>query len=69
LPDEEKDVRVLSGWTWKDETAKALAGTQWLHAQPVGRGHAVLFMDNPVERAMMPGNYKLVLNAILFGAR
>ena len=36
--------------------------------QPVGRGRAVLFMDNPVERAMWVGNYGLLLNAILFGA-
>ena len=68
FPDEAKDVRTLSGWVWKDETDKALAGTVWLHAERSGGGHAVMFMDNPVERAMWPGHYKLLLNAILFGA-
>lgn len=67
LPAEEKDVRVLSGWTFEGETTKALAGTVWLHVEPVGRGHAILFMDNPVERCLWPGLYKLVLNAVLFG--
>lgn len=65
---EAKDLRVLSGWSWKDETDKALAGTVWLHVQDSGRGSAVMFMDNPVDRAMWPGHYKLLLNAMLFGA-
>ena len=68
LPSEDKDVKLLSGWTFKDETEKALAGTVWLHVEPVGSGNAVLFMDNPVDRCLWPGNYKLVLNAMLFGA-
>jgi hypothetical protein len=64
----EKDVRALSGWVWPEES-KHLAGTIWLAAEPVGRGHAVAFFENPLYRAIWPGNYKLVLNAMLFGAR
>lgn len=64
-----KDVRPLSGWLWPEETIKAVAGTQWLVVQYSGSGSAVLFMENPVERALWPGYYKLLMNAILFGAR
>jgi hypothetical protein len=69
IPEDPKNIRTLSGWVWPEETAKSIAGTQWLVVQQLGRGNAVLFMDNPVERALWPGEYKLVLNAMLFGAR
>ncbi len=69
MPDDEKAVRVLSGWSFEGETNRALAGTVWAHVQDVGQGKAVLFMDNPVERCMWPGLYKMLLNAVLFGAR
>jgi hypothetical protein len=69
IPEDAKSVRALSGWLWPEETVKAAAGTQWLAAQPIGSGHAVLFMENPTERALWPGYYKLLLNAMLFGAR
>ena len=69
IPLDVKDVKPLSGWVWPEETVKAVAGTQWLVVQSSGSGNAVLFMENPVERALWPGYYKLLMNAILFGAR
>ena len=65
--DDEKFAKLLSGWEWPNETEKALAGTVWLHDAPVGRGHAILFTQDPTERAMWPGLYKLLLNAMLLG--
>jgi hypothetical protein len=60
--------KLLSGWTWPDETEKAVSGTVWLHDQPVGNGHVIVFSGDPTARAMWPGLYKLLLNAMLFGA-
>lgn len=57
--------RPLSGWWWPGETEKDVADTVWAHDEPVGRGHVILFADDPTERAMWPGLEKLVLNAML----
>lgn len=67
LESDVKKTRLLSGWTFGEETEKALAGTVWLQDAPYGRGHAILFTQDPTQRALWPGLYKLVLNAILFG--
>ncbi len=58
---------LLSGWTYGENTNEILAGTVWAHNEPFGRGHVVLFFQDPTERAMWPGLYRLVLNAILYG--
>ena len=63
-----KVSKLLSGWEWPDETEKALQGTTWLQDVPVGRGHAILFTQDPTERALWPGLYKMLLNAMLIGA-
>lgn len=69
MPPKPEDVRLLSGWTWPDETSKAVAGTTWLQVHDLGRGRVVCFMWDPTERAMYPGHWQLLLNAILFGPR
>lgn len=60
------DPRPLSGWTWPDEM-DALKDTVWLHDQPIGGGHVVWFAEDPTSRAMWPGTYKMLLNAVLMG--
>jgi hypothetical protein len=65
---DEKVSKLLSGWEWPDDTEKALAGSVWLQDMPVGRGHAVLFTFDPTSRAMWPGLYKLLLNAMILGS-
>jgi Zinc carboxypeptidase len=65
--DEEKGNRLLTGWEWPDETEKILRNTVFLQDSRVGQGHVVLFSQDPTERAMWPGLYKLLLNGILFG--
>jgi hypothetical protein len=57
---------ALSGWTWPDE-GDALKDTVWLHDEPIGGGHLVWFSFDPTDRAMWPGTYKMLLNAILIG--
>lgn len=56
--------KVLSGWTFEG-TEKALDNTVWLQDVSVGRGHAVLFMQDPTDRVLWPGLEKMVLNAML----
>jgi hypothetical protein len=61
----EGDVKkLLTGWSWGDETEKALAGAVWLHDEASGQGHIVWFANDPCERAMWPGLHKLLLNAM-----
>jgi hypothetical protein len=62
-----KVTKLLTGWSWPNETEKVLQGTVFLQDAPMGRGHVVLFAQDPTERAMWPGLNKLLLNAILFG--
>jgi len=68
LDSDEAHSKLLSGWEYVDDTEKHLAGTVWLQDVPVGRGHAILFFEDPTERAMWPGLEKMLLNAMLIGA-
>lgn len=56
--------KLLTGWSWGEETEKSLAGAVWLHDEPSGQGHIVWFAEDPCERAMWPGLHKLLLNAL-----
>lgn len=60
--------KLLTGWAWPDETERALTGTVWCQDTPIGSGHYIFFAQDPTERAMWPGLYMLVLNAMLFGS-
>ncbi|HTQ11317.1 MAG TPA: M14 family zinc carboxypeptidase [Fimbriimonadaceae bacterium] len=65
--DDDKVKKLLSGWSWPDDTEKGLAGSVWLQDVNVGRGHAILFTFDPTSRAMWPGLYKMLLNAMIVG--
>ena len=56
---------LLSGWEWPDDTEKTLRGAAFLQDVEVGRGRLVAFLGDPTERAMWPGLYKALLNAML----
>jgi len=58
---------LLSGWEWPEDTEKALHGAAFLQDVGVGRGHLVAFLQDPTERAMWPGLYKALLNAMIVG--
>lgn len=59
---------LLSGWSWPDNSEKALAGAVAVVDVEMGRGRAIGFAWDPCERAMWPGQYKLLMNAVLLGA-
>lgn len=58
-------TKLLTGWTWGDETEKSLKGAVWMHDEPVGQGHIIWFSQDPCDRAMWPGLHKLLLNSMI----
>jgi hypothetical protein len=62
-----KGVTLLSGWTYPEETEKALAGTVWLQSVRSGRGSVVIFTQDPTERVIWTGLNKVLLNSMLIG--
>lgn len=62
---DEKNSLLLSGWEWPEDTEKALHGTAFLQDVSVGRGHLIAFLQDPTDRAMWPGLYKALLNAMI----
>jgi hypothetical protein len=57
-----QDVRA-SGFIWP-ETEKRLAGSPYLIAEKVGRGHVLLFADDPNFRLLWPRLTRLFANAV-----
>jgi hypothetical protein len=57
-----------AGFVWPDNTERLLRGTSLVVEEPLGRGHVVLFANNPVFRAWWRSMDKLVMNAILLGS-
>ncbi|MBC8139370.1 MAG: hypothetical protein H8F28_26130 [Fibrella sp.] len=65
----EKGQTLLSGFAWNGNTEKLLAGTAYVVDEPIGSGHAILFLNDPTERYLYVGLRRLFLSAILFGSR
>ena len=57
----------LSGFVWPGNTERLLEGTIWSAVERHGRGHVVLFAEDPLFRAFWRGTARLVTNAMLFG--
>ena len=58
-----KDKLRLSGFLWP-ETEKRLAGSPYLIAEKLGRGHVLLFADDPNFRLLWPRLTRLFTNAV-----
>jgi hypothetical protein len=56
-----------AGFTWPDNTERLLRGTSLLIHEPTGRGHVVLFQNEPMFRGWWRALDRMVLNAILLG--
>ncbi len=61
------DSLVLSGFTWPGNTERLLKGTTWAVVENQGSGRVVLFLRDPLFRALWRGPARLVTNAILIG--
>jgi hypothetical protein len=60
-----KDKARVSGFIWPD-TESRLAGTPYLIDETPGRGHVILFADDPNFRLVWPRLTRLFLNAVFF---
>lgn len=59
---------VRAGFTWPGNTERLLRGTAFLIDEPTGRGHVVLFTNEPMFRGWWRSLDRLVLNALILGA-
>jgi hypothetical protein len=57
-----------AGFIWPDNTERLLRGTSLVVQESLGRGHVVLFANNPMFRGWWRSMDKLVLNAILLSS-
>ncbi len=55
----------LSGFLWAD-TEKRIAGTPFLINETMGRGHVILFADDPNFRLVWPRLTRLFVNGVFF---
>jgi hypothetical protein len=56
----------LSGFVWPNNTERLLRGTAYVIEEPTGRGHVVLFAEEPNFRGIWRTTIRLFFNAILF---
>jgi hypothetical protein len=56
----------LSGFVWPNNTEKLLRGTTYLYEEPTGRGHVVLFAEDPNFRGFWRATTRLFFNSFLF---
>lgn len=56
-----------AGFVWPENTEKLLRNSAFLIDEPTGRGHVVLFVNEPLFRAWWHALDRLVLNAIVLG--
>lgn len=62
---EGKDLH-LSGFIWPGNTVELLSGTSYLIHEPTGRGHVILYAQDPNFRLFWHGLTRLFLNSLLF---
>ncbi|HEV2913103.1 MAG TPA: M14 family zinc carboxypeptidase [Pyrinomonadaceae bacterium] len=56
----------LAGFTWPDNTERLLGGTAYVMEEPTGRGHVVLFSEDPNYRGIWRNMTRLFFNSFLF---
>jgi hypothetical protein len=56
-----------AGFTWPGNTERLLRNTALVVEEPLGRGHVVLFQNDPTFRGWVRSMDRLVLNAVLLG--
>jgi len=64
----EAERTYLSGWSWGDESLKAVKNTVFMHDEPGGQGHVVWFAYDPMDRGLWPGLGKLFLNSLILSS-
>jgi len=62
-----KQVGVVSGFTWPNNTTRLLGDTSYVVDEPLGRGHVVLFAKDPNYRYLWRTANGLFINSLLLG--
>ncbi|MGH9943982.1 MAG: hypothetical protein ACRD9R_16680, partial [Pyrinomonadaceae bacterium] len=60
------DPLRISGFVWPGNTERLLRGTSYVIEEPTGRGHVVLFAEDPNYRAIWRISTRLFFNSFLF---
>jgi hypothetical protein len=58
---------TVSGFVWEGNTERLLRGTSYIIDEAVGRGHVVLFAEDPFYRGMTRSTTRQFFNAVAFG--
>ncbi len=61
-----KKPLTISGFVWEGNTERLLKNTAALIDEPTGRGHVIMFADDPFFRAIFRSTTRQFLNSILF---
>lgn len=61
-----KKPLTISGFVWEGNTERLLKGTSYVIDENLGRGHVVLFAEDPFFRGMTRANTRPFFNSILF---
>jgi hypothetical protein len=56
----------LSGFIWPNNTERLLRGTAYVIDEPTGRGHVILYAEDPQFRGIWRSMTRLFFNSILF---
>jgi hypothetical protein len=56
----------IAGFVWPDNTERLLRGTAYVFEEPTGRGHVVLFAEDPNYRGIWRNMTRLFFNSFLF---
>jgi hypothetical protein len=64
-PDVNQQLRI-SGFVWPSNTERLLRGTAYVIEEPTGRGHVILFAEDPSFRGIWRTTVRLFFNSILF---
>jgi hypothetical protein len=58
----------ISGFVWPDNTERLLRGTAYVLDEPTGRGHVILYAEDPNYRGIWRTTTRLFFNSILFAS-
>jgi zinc carboxypeptidase len=56
---------TVAGFTWPDNTEDLLRGASYLIDEPMGRGHVILFAEDPNYRSLWRATTQFFINSIL----
>jgi hypothetical protein len=58
----------IAGFVWPDNTERLLNGTAYVIDEPTGRGHVVIYAEDPVFRGIWRNMTRLFFNSMLFSS-